>query len=32
MSRIATFIVRAWKFRSISSAYWLDQYDNAKTK
>jgi hypothetical protein len=32
MKRIATFIKRAFAFHSISSAWWLDQYDNFKPK
>jgi len=28
MKRIAIFIKRAIQFRSISTAFWLDSYDN----
>ena len=28
MKRIVLFIKRAFKFRSLSTAYWLDSYDN----
>lgn len=30
MNRIALFIARAWKFKSISTAFWLDSYDFKK--
>lgn len=30
MKRIATFIKRVIQFRSFSTAYWLDSYDNFK--